>query len=175
MTRSNLWFFKNGTIYPEPSPSQPTQDLISKLFPPNQSGSDRFVNQMMFIPSNYEVIRNSNVTKKILFYNRPNWVNVVEGGESFKKAKCPVDKCELSFNRSSVDSADLVLIHDNFWSMNKIRTNQKQIYALFQLESPFHGSFDLPGSINSKNIPLVSCNLGIFNWTVTYRRVRIEK
>lgn len=72
---SKAWFFKNGEYYPKPAKvhkkrrGKKAHLQGSKLFPFQDPHSDRIVNQLMYVPPNYEEIKTSGKFKTILLYN----------------------------------------------------------------------------------------------------------
>lgn len=72
---SKAWFFKNGEYYPKPAKvhkkrrGKKAHLQGSKLFPYQDPHSDRIVNQLMYVPPNYEEIKSSGKLKTILLYN----------------------------------------------------------------------------------------------------------
>lgn len=69
------WFFKNGDYYPKPAKvpkkrrGKKAHLQGSRLFPYQDPHSDRIVNQLMYVPPNYEEIKSSGKLKTILLYN----------------------------------------------------------------------------------------------------------
>lgn len=79
------WFFKNGEYYPKPAKvhkkrrGKKAHLQGSKLFPYQDPHSDRIVNQLMYVPPNYEEIKASGKLKTILLYNGLGPWNVKAG------------------------------------------------------------------------------------------------
>lgn len=79
------WFFKNGEYYPKPAKipkkrrGKKAHLQGSKLFPYQDPHSDRIVNQLMYVPPNYEEIKSSGKLKTILLYNGLGPWNVKAG------------------------------------------------------------------------------------------------
>ncbi|XP_055309120.1 glycoprotein 3-alpha-L-fucosyltransferase A-like isoform X2 [Sitodiplosis mosellana] len=156
VAKTNSWYLQNGTRYPEPATkSQKTGIRDTKLFPDEDPGNDRILNQMMFIPSNYDSILKSKKVKTILAYNGfVYWWKIKKGEDVFKTFNCPVNTCQLTKNRSERQTADLVLFHDRYIH-TKRRRPPKQLYALYHSESP------------AKTRPIRHPDK--INWTITYR------
>lgn len=82
---SRSWFFKNGEYYPKPAKlhkkrrGKKAHLQGSKLFPYQDPHSDRIVNQLMYVPPNYEEIKSSGKLKTILLYNGLGPWNVKAG------------------------------------------------------------------------------------------------
>lgn len=137
-TKPMPWYFTNGTRYPESAViSQDTSKRISERLSFEDNGSDHFIDQMMFMPENYNTNRESTKIKTILSVNGiAKWWHVDEGKRLFSNLKCPVDKCRLTSDNKERHTADLVLFHDTY-----IQTTQprpiNQIYALYHMESPY--------------------------------------
>ncbi|KAI5726788.1 hypothetical protein M8J76_008534 [Diaphorina citri] len=65
------WFMKNGTRKPTPAQINPrTNRRDSKLWPKEDPGQDRIVNQLMYVPNNYD---SKNVKKILLFNALTSW------------------------------------------------------------------------------------------------------
>lgn len=75
------WYFTNGERYPKPARiNKKTNKRLAKLTPSEDPRSDRITNQLMFVPPNYEEIRNSGRLKTILLYNGLGpWNNIKQG------------------------------------------------------------------------------------------------
>lgn len=131
------WFLENGTRYPEPAKiSQKTGIRDAKLLPDEDPGNDRILNQLMFVPPNYESIVHSQKIKTILAYNGYiSWWKIKKQENVFKKFNCPVNTCRLTNNQEERQTADLVLFHDRY-THTKRRRPSKQLYALYHSESP---------------------------------------
>lgn len=155
----NLWFMKNGHIYPEEAEvDQATGRRKTRLWPDEDQG-DRVVQQLMYVPPGYPSPEDRNRTKlkKVLLYNYVHkWMRLETRRGSFLSLKCPVDTCEVTFNRSEADTADAVMFQDHFNEKDvPIRPSWKQVWIFYLLESPYHSQ-----ALPYKNV---------FNWTATYR------
>lgn len=148
------WYFTNGERYPkEARINKKTKKRLAKLTPAEDPRSDRITNQLMFIPPNYEDIKNSGRLKKILLYNGLGpWNNIKQGRTVF--SKCPVDTCSITQNRDSAKDADLILYKDHFIPTG-VAKGPTQLYMLYFLECPYH----------TQHIKFPD----VFNWTATYR------
>jgi len=160
------WFFKNGEYYPKPARTYSNRKArkrhAPRLLPHQDPYSDRIVNQLMYVPHNYEEIKSSGKLKTILLYNGLGPWNVKKGRDVFLKAKCPVDTCELTANRDLASSADMILYKDHYIPTGIRRpNNSKQVSMLYYLECPYH----------TQNVKVPDA----INWTATYRWVSILK
>jgi hypothetical protein len=122
---------------------------------------DRIVNQLMFVPENYEEIKRLNKLKTILLASSSAF-DVVAGQNTF--AECPVNTCTISLTSdlSTLEKSDLVIFRDNNGIIpNYFMENKKShhIYLMYLLESPMH----------SDQYTLTSFKENIINWTSTYR------
>lgn len=74
------WYFTNGVRYPKPVRiNKKTNRRLAKLLPNEDPRRDRISNQLMFVPHNYEQIRESGKLKTILLYNGLGPWNVKNG------------------------------------------------------------------------------------------------
>jgi hypothetical protein len=77
---SRPWYFTNGERYPKAARiNKKTGKRLAKLTPAEDIRSDRITNQLMFVPPNYEEIRNEGRLKTILLYNGLGPWNVKQG------------------------------------------------------------------------------------------------
>lgn len=149
------WYFSNGVRYPAPARiNRKTKKRVARLFPYEDSQNDRITNQLMFVPPNYEEIKQQGKLKTILLYNGLGPWNVRQGKDVFQHAKCPVNTCTLTANREHSATADMILFKDHYIPPGVTR-QPHQIYMLYFLECPYH----------TQNIKFPS----VFNWTATYR------
>ncbi|XP_055308475.1 glycoprotein 3-alpha-L-fucosyltransferase A-like [Sitodiplosis mosellana] len=153
--RPRPYYMSNGKVFPRPAKfSKKLGRRDAKILPEEDPDSDRFENQLMFIPPNYYETRNPNKNKTVLLYN--GW-----GGFEkimvhwFSNRKCPVDTCTFSLNRSDAETADFIMFSGQIDGIN-IKRTPNQIYAFYRLESPIHWPQKYPKSI-------------VYNWTITYR------
>lgn len=154
------WFFRNGEYYPKPAKTFSNRKArkfhAPKLFPIQEPHSDRVVNQLMYVPHNYEQIKASGKLKTILLYNGLGPWNVKKGREVFLRSKCPVDTCELTANRDLASVADMILYKDSYIPTGIRRpSNRKQVSMMYYLECPYH----------TQNVKVPDA----INWTATYR------
>ena len=88
----------------------------------------------------------------------------VEASYNFTSEACPVTNCQITYNKSLIPSADVVLFHGRDMPSVKemkiisIRRPVTQRWVYYTHESPLNIFYD-PGIYN-----------GFFNWTMTYRR-----
>ncbi|EDV97737.1 glycoprotein 3-alpha-L-fucosyltransferase A [Drosophila grimshawi] len=155
------WFFRNGEYYPKPAKTFSNRKArklhAPRLFPQEDQHGDRVVNQLMYVPHNYEQIKASGKLKTILLYNGLGPWNVKKGREVFLRSKCPVDTCELTANRDLASVADMILYKDTYIPTGIRRpNNHKQVNMMYYLECPYH----------TQNVKVPDA----INWTATYRR-----
>ncbi|XP_065361610.1 glycoprotein 3-alpha-L-fucosyltransferase A [Calliphora vicina] len=160
---SKAWFFKNGEYYPKPAKvhkkrrGKKAHLQGSKLFPYQDPHNDRIVNQLMYVPPNYEEIKTSGKLKTILLYNGLGPWNVKAGRDVFLRSKCPVDTCAITASRDQANTADMILYKDHYIPTGIRRpANSKQVAMLYYLECPYH----------TQNVKVPDA----INWTATYRR-----
>ena len=80
VSSSRPWYFTNGERYPKPARiNKKTNKRLAKLIPSEDLRGDRITNQLMFVPPNYEEIRNEGRLKTILLYNGLGPWNVKQG------------------------------------------------------------------------------------------------
>ncbi|KAF7278084.1 glycoprotein 3-alpha-L-fucosyltransferase A-like [Rhynchophorus ferrugineus] len=138
------WFWRDGTEYPTKSKGP------SRLFP-DQADGDRIVNQLMYIPEDYQGY--DSPEKTILLYNGFSGWGQKSGTAAFHQ--CPVSRCTLTADRSKASEADAILFKDRVVQPG-VERPMKQVWILYHLECPYHTqSVKVPDSIN---------------WTSTYRR-----
>ena len=102
----SLWFMANGTLRPDSS-----NQLFSQLaLWPDQvlNTSDRIVNQLMYIPFNYnkQEQMQKGKYKKILLDSDQISFEPELGRQKFQS--CPVSTCELINDQKQADSADAI-------------------------------------------------------------------
>lgn len=86
---------------------------IAKLFPSEDPNNDRIVDQLMYVPPDYN--EESSSLKKILVYNGlATWSPARAGRNIFLDSKCPVNKCSLTANKEEAKDADAILFKDQF-------------------------------------------------------------
>lgn len=80
MSSSRPWYFTNGERYPKTARiNKKTKKRLAKLIPSEDVRGDRITNQLMFVPPNYEEIKNEGRLKTILLYNGLGPWNVKQG------------------------------------------------------------------------------------------------
>ncbi|KAH9424878.1 Alpha-(1,3)-fucosyltransferase 7 [Dermatophagoides pteronyssinus] len=157
------WFMPNGTLRPS---NNNNNDLI--LWPEemtvndDKSMNDRIINQLMYIPNNYDEQQfypkgHRSLKKILLAFGKQSWPGLPMGRQIFIEDKCPVNACFIMSNKALIDKADAVIFKDRFIWPSKGRPSIKQIWILFLLESPLHTQVfsSLPSNV--------------INWTATYR------
>lgn len=150
------WFMKG--------PVRPSKQYAHQLaiWPEEEPGDDRIVNQLMYIPPDYDedqfVPRGKLPLKKILLFNgKKSWGSLPLGRVQFIEDKCPVSACEVVFNKYEISKADAVLFKDRFSWPDQGRPKSNQIWIPFLLENPSNTQLfsDIPPNT--------------FSWTATYR------
>lgn len=80
VSSSRPWYFTNGERCPKPARiNKKTKKRLAKLIPSEDTRSDRITNQLMFVPPNYDEIKNEGRMKTILLYNGLGPWNVKQG------------------------------------------------------------------------------------------------
>uniref|UniRef100_A0A1A9ZI05 Fucosyltransferase n=1 Tax=Glossina pallidipes TaxID=7398 RepID=A0A1A9ZI05_GLOPL len=155
------WFFKNAQ-YPKSKAlhkelkGEGAFRPNSKLFPFQDPHSDRIVNQLMYVPPDYEEIRGSGTLKTILLANSSESLQVQEAGRVvFLLSNCPVDTCAITLLDNYTDIADMILYDDYIPPRINGPSNSRQVTMIYLLENAFTVYFKEPLSVN---------------WTATYRR-----
>ena len=108
------WFMKGGNLRPVSSLSNLYSSL--PIFPHEDASSDRIVNQLMYIPSDYETVVAKNHLKKIFLVNGfYSWSTneVPLGQDKFLRDKCPVNTCTITIDPNEGNLADAVLFKVN--------------------------------------------------------------
>ncbi|KAF5291716.1 hypothetical protein FQR65_LT11409 [Abscondita terminalis] len=138
------WYFYGGTDFPDMS----KRDL--NLFP-DQADGDRILEQLMYIPENYEGF--DSPEKVILAFNGLGTWGQKSGSVAFHG--CPVSRCSLVADKARMLDADAIIYKDHFIHPGHVRPS-KQLWILYLLECPYHTQL-----IKFPNV---------FNWTATYRK-----
>lgn len=145
------WYFKKGVKYPTP---QTKEKRVLKLYQAEDPHSDRIINQLMYVPPNYDEIQEAGKLKVIYVANGLGSWNVKRGRDEFLKSKCPVDMCSITAAREKAPTADLIMYKDRIIPLG-LKRNPNQLHLLYMLECPYHTpSFHTVDAIN---------------WTATYR------
>jgi len=147
--REKPWFMANGTKRPTP--------IMSKLSVwPEESSDDRIVNQLMYLPNDYNQTKKKRLKKILLYFGRGGWNDLAMGQTKFLSDNCPVNTCTLTANQAEAPTADAIFFKDRFhWPKHRRWINQ--VWILFLLECPLHTQL-------FRNL-----GDGVFNWTATYR------
>lgn len=146
------FYFKDGQVYPQPAKiSKVTGRRDAKLLPFEDPDGDRWINQLMFVPPNYEEIRKSNKTKLIGFpFGVIGWmfplVQKLNLETYISDIKCPVSTCTMSKKKEDMGKADLLF--DVYKSLD-IPRNPNQIYAFLKMEGPIHDSSPMIGNVST--------------------------
>lgn len=118
------WFFSGGTRRPVPTRvSKKSGRKLAKLWPHEDWGDDRILNQLMFVPPNRK--DKPEQLKKILFYFGLGSWNIKPGRDVFIESKCPVDTCTVTASQSEAASADAILFKDRFAHPGHIRHSRQ--------------------------------------------------
>ncbi|XP_031639339.1 glycoprotein 3-alpha-L-fucosyltransferase A-like [Contarinia nasturtii] len=154
--REKPWFFKDGKAPAVRAKYSEELGRHDAKIMPWQDPSDRFENQLMFIPPNYDE-KKVEKNKTILFYNGDEgWWHVFDQWETwFTNKKCPVNRCRFTKNRNESDTAAFILFSGQHMAQN-LTKQPHQVYGFYRLESPVHWTTKFTSSI-------------IYNWTITYR------
>ncbi|KAE8743619.1 hypothetical protein FOCC_FOCC010763 [Frankliniella occidentalis] len=152
------WYMTNGKRRPRAVQKDPiTGRRIARLWPEEEVGGDRVLNQLMFVPPEAKTEDASpKKLKKILLYNGwSSWGGLTAGQTVFKREMCPVDTCTLTDRQDEAATSDAILYKDYFRHPGVPRP-PRQIWILYFLECPYHTQH-------------IKYN-DVFNWTATYRR-----
>jgi alpha-1,3-fucosyltransferase len=95
---------------------------------------------------NFDCLKRSNKTKKILMWTKFNGLPFRVYGFGYKKPfenhRCPITNCELTNDRKLINESDLVLFHlrnkINYLPTNETVLNKRQRWVHFIYESPIH-------------------------------------
>lgn len=112
-TTRRPWFMKNGEVRPDPA--NPSFHSLP-LWPSEDPDSDRIINQLMYIPSNYKEAKSDGKLKKIfLFHGRSERSNLglPLGRKQFLLDECPVNTCELTIDPQDIEEADAIYFKVN--------------------------------------------------------------
>lgn len=133
------WFLTNGTRYPKSATiSKKTGIRDAKLLPHEDPESDRILNQLMFVPPNYDSSRRKEIIKMIYVHKRfPAWWNIKRGDDVFVNSTCPVDACTITDDPKEKKNADLVIFNLSYDHTNDTRP-PNQLYAMFYTEAPWY-------------------------------------
>lgn len=101
------WFFKNGSKRPRPKKANETR----KIWPEEFDDDDRIVQQLMYIPKDYDEAK-APMKTIVLWHGLDRWVR--PGQRSFLEAECPVNRCTVTDVHSQATTADAILFKDHF-------------------------------------------------------------
>lgn len=135
ITNPKPWYLTNGTRYPMPANiSKKTGIRDAALLPEEDPESDRILNQMMFIPPNYDPSYRKKILKTINVQpNFPSWWKINNDNDVF--ANCTVNTCRIRDSPATRKNADLVLFNQFYVHTNELRS-PNQIYAMYYSEPP---------------------------------------
>jgi glycoprotein 3-alpha-L-fucosyltransferase len=111
------WYMSGGKQWPLPAAKSPKSgSRMALLWPEEDPGSDRIMNQLMFVPPSYSANEASGQRlKKILFYyGQKPWFPLKEGRDQFREARCPVDKCNITMDQKQTTDADAIVYQHLF-------------------------------------------------------------
>lgn len=136
--REKPWFYRDGKVPAVRAKYSEELGRHDGNVMPWQDPSDRYENQLMFIPPNYDEKRVKE-NKTILFYNGDEgWWDLERQWQTwFTNKKCPVNRCRFTKDRDEVDTADLVMFSGQHDDPNLIK-QPHQVYGFYRLESPIH-------------------------------------
>ena len=138
----NLWFFQNGSVYPE------EQKLITNLFPLTVD-DDRIIDQLLYVPKGY----NPTLSKMIVLHLGFVREGHLKGNIEFKR--CPVNRCRLTEKGEDWHNAHAVIFDRNSpYFDQRIKIDPNQVWIYYTRESPY------------KNYRLKFTTP--FNWTMDY-------
>jgi glycoprotein 3-alpha-L-fucosyltransferase len=147
--RDKPWFMANGT-------KRPTSIMSKLSLWPEESSDDRIVNQLMYLPIDYNQTKVNKLKKILLYFGRGGWNDLAMGQTKFLADNCPVNTCSLTANQAEAQFVDAIFFKDRFhWPKHRRWINQ--VWILFLLECPLHTQL-------FRNL-----GDGVFNWTATYR------
>ena len=168
---SNTSDKNKGKFFIEKSTSNPTKSHFHKTSETRQENIPNFVKKHLEMKSNLtQALLTTTSFKLILIYTplfgKLPWPGL---GTSYNfthwnHKACPVTNCKITYNKTLIPSADVVIFHGRDMPSVKemtrisIRRPGTQRWVYFIHESPIYTNYD-PGLYN-----------GFFNWTMTYRR-----
>lgn len=117
-SNGRYWFFEEGTVWPTKYDPLSNQKK-PKIWPHEAPGQDRIVDQLMYIPPDY----NPHKIKTILLPNEWAAWNVPVGTHAFHV--CPVKACSLTNDVSQIDNADAVMFRDTITVANVNRSSNQ--------------------------------------------------
>jgi glycoprotein 3-alpha-L-fucosyltransferase len=137
-------------------PSIPEKKWRLALWPEESPNNDRILNQLMYLPKNYEQIKKSQTLKKILLYFGSRNFGAVNGQQKFLDDNCPVNTCTITVNKLEAPVVDAI-IFENMFQRPKHKRDLNQVWILYMLESPLN------------TLWVSKYNYDVINWTATYR------
>lgn len=124
INKEKPWYFADG-LEPDVVPNK-TSIRAAALLPFEHPNSDRFINQLMFVPLVYD----KTVLKSILVPNGlPSWWKVLPESGAF--TGCSVDVCEITINNEDRQTAVMVLFYEKFG-----RTSKEFFFLFFDTQIP---------------------------------------
>ncbi|XP_039289514.1 glycoprotein 3-alpha-L-fucosyltransferase A [Nilaparvata lugens] len=147
------WFLTNGTRWPEPATvDSVTGRRVAKLWPHEDTTSDRVVEQLMFRPPD---TGRELPMKLVYFSGYIEWEVNHPKGSSEPFVTCPVNRCVGTTDASRSLEADAILMKNSFHNPGHHKP-AKQLWIMYRLESPVNSEFLLQQNV--------------YNWTATYMR-----
>jgi glycoprotein 3-alpha-L-fucosyltransferase len=137
-------------------PSIPKKKWRPALWPEESPNNDRILNQLMYLPKNYEQIKKSQTFKKILLCFGSRNFGAVNGQQKFLDDNCPVNTCTITVKKSEAPVVDAIIFVNKF-ERPKHNRDLNQVWILYMLESPLNTQW------------VSKYNYDVINWTATYR------
>ncbi|GIY74282.1 glycoprotein 3-alpha-L-fucosyltransferase A [Caerostris extrusa] len=166
--------------FPRTLVNTPTGRGASPAIWPHESGGDRIVNQLMYVPPGYAELRNVShppLKKILLYFGRRGWSDLPMGRNVFLRDQCPVDTCQITSDKRT--KADLILFKDRFTRPTQENRPPKQVFDWLEYlektqlivnywNSTVLNLVALPPRVSFAHTVLLSA-AGFFNWTASYR------
>ena len=111
------WYMTVGTQWPLPAAKNPTSGRrMALLWPEEDPGSDRIMNQLMFVPPSLSTGESSSqrLKKILMYYGLGSWFRLKPGRDMFRDARCPVDTCNITLDQKQTADADAIVYHQFF-------------------------------------------------------------
>ncbi|XP_033226468.1 glycoprotein 3-alpha-L-fucosyltransferase A-like isoform X2 [Belonocnema kinseyi] len=144
------WYMKGGKRQPQPAMiSRHTGRRLARIWPDEDPNDDRLLNQLMFIPPDYNKTNDEINLKRVFVPREMGEVKV--GQDIFIEEGCPVSSCTITCDNPLESEVRLFKAFVD----PKEQRSADQVWVIYILESPYH-----PTAL--KNV--------VVNWTATYRR-----
>ena len=118
------WYILWRTRWPLPAAKSCKSGLrIALLWSEEDPGSDRIMNQLMFVPPSSSVGEsNGQRLKKILFYYvLGSWFPLTPGKDMFRDVRYPVGTCTITLDQTQTTDADVILYYGRFTHLGHSR------------------------------------------------------